>query len=56
VEMIPRANFYPKGPGQRPRGRSYSTLSSHSGKDETLFAVRSVAMQLVLSFVIIISI
>jgi len=37
-EMIPRANFYPKGPGQRPRSRSYSALSSHLGN-----VVRSVA-------------
>ena len=48
--VMPRANFYPKGPGQRPRSRSYSALSSHSTKDETLFPVRSVDMCLVLSF------
>ena len=28
--VVPRANFYPSGPSQRPRSRSYSALSSYS--------------------------
>jgi len=30
VAQVPRANFYPSGPSQQPRSRSYSALSSYS--------------------------
>ncbi|KAF5346504.1 hypothetical protein D9756_010105 [Leucocoprinus leucothites] len=32
--VIPRANFFPKTPGQRPRSRSFSAFNSHSTKLE----------------------
>jgi hypothetical protein len=38
--VIPRANFFPKAPGARPRSRSFSAFNSHSTQLEVPLPLR----------------